>query len=282
METSLEDFIVKRSNIPKDFLTDFFNLGGDTYGDTYKNISFDDVVKWLKVQKNHLKRLLVSNFQIMDDYTEEKILVKNKNRGANYVSKIMLTPDCFKELCMISQTEKAKGVRKYYIIVEGLLRDHFEGIINNLNEELGLIKKNIKKPIKIIGGHIYILKAMNTTQKNMFKLGNSDDMKKRLRVYNTGNANNIEPLFAMKVDDIDMVEGCIKNIAREYQYRKNKEVYNIDFEFLKKLCMKCKNFIKQLEKEFAHNIKLTKKKLKMLKNNKNSDTLFYMIVDKNN
>ena len=44
--------------------------------------------------------------------------------------------------------------------------------------------------------------------------------------------------------------------------------------------MKCKNFIKQLEKEFAHNIKLTKKKLKMLKNNKNSDTSFYMIVDK--
>ena len=52
----------------------------------------------------------------------------------NYVSKIMLTPDCFKELCMISQTDKAKGVRKYYIIVEGLLRDHFEEIINNLNE----------------------------------------------------------------------------------------------------------------------------------------------------
>lgn len=280
METKLEDFIVKRSNIPKDFLTDFFNLGGDTYGDTYKNINFDDVVKWLEVHKNHLKRLLVANFKIMDDYTEEKILVKNKNRGANYVSKIMLTPDCFKELCMISQTEKAKGVRKYYIIAEGLLRDHFEGIINNLNEELGLIKKNIKKPINIVGGHIYILKAMNTTQKNMFKLGNSDDMKKRLRVYNTGNANNIEPLFAMKVDDIDMVEGCIKNISKEYQYKKNKEVYNIDFEFLKKLCMKCKNFIKQLEKEFAHNIKSTKKKLKMLKNNKNNDTSFYMIVDK--
>ena len=45
METNLEDFIVKRSNIPKNFLKDFFNLGGDTYGDTYKNIDFDDVVK---------------------------------------------------------------------------------------------------------------------------------------------------------------------------------------------------------------------------------------------
>ena len=170
METKLEDFIVKRSNIPKNFLKDFFNLGGNSYGDTYKNINFDDVVKWLDINKNNLKRLLVSNFKIMDDYTEEKILVKNKKRGANYVSKIMLTPDCFKELCMVSQSEKAKGVRKYYIVAEGLLRDHFEEIINNLNKELGLIKSNIKKPIEVIGGHIYILKAMNTTQKDMYKL----------------------------------------------------------------------------------------------------------------
>ena len=266
---------------PKEFLSDFFNLGGNSYGDTYKNINFDDVVKWLDVQKNHLKRLLVANFKIMDDYTETKFLVKNKKRGANYVSKIMLTPDCFKELCMLSQSEKAKGVRKYYIIAEGLLRDHFEQIINDLNKELGLIKTNIKKPIEIIGGHIYILKAMNTSQKNMFKLGNSDDMKKRLRVYNTGNANNIEPLFVMKVDDINMVEGCIKNLARKYQYKKNKEVYNIDFEFLKRLCVKCKNFIKQLEKEFANDINTTKTKLKIIKNHKGTDaSSFYMIIDK--
>jgi phage anti-repressor protein len=282
METKLEDFITQRSNISKDFLRDFFNLGGDSYGDTYKNINFDDIVKWLEVQKNHLKRLLTENFKIMDDYTEKKILVKNNKRGANYVSEIMLTPDCFKELCMLSQTEKAKGIRKYYIVAEGLLRDHFEQIINDLNKELGLVKINMKKPIEVVGGHIYILKAMNTTQKDMYKLGNSDDMKKRLRVYNTGNANNIEPMFVMKVNDITMVEGCIKNLAREYQYKKNKEVYNIDFDFLQKLCIKCKNFIKQLEKEFANDKKNTKSKLKIIKNNKeNTTTKFYMIVDKN-
>jgi hypothetical protein len=72
---------------------------------------------------------------------------------------------------MLSQSDKAKGVRKYYIVAEGLLRDHFEQIINDLNKELGLVKNNIKKPVEIIGGHIYILKAMNTSQKNMFKLG---------------------------------------------------------------------------------------------------------------
>ena len=280
MENNLEDFIIKRSNIPKDFLIDFFNLGGDTYGDTYKNINFDDIVKWLNVQKNHLKRLLVANFKIMDDYTEKKVLIKNNKRGANYVSKIMLTPDCFKELCMLSKSEKAKGVRKYYIIAEGLLRDHFEILINNLNKELGLIKNNIKKPIEVIGGHIYILKAQNTTQKDMYKLGNSDNMKKRLRTYNTGNANNIEPLFVIKVDNIKMVEGCIKNIANEYQYKKTKEVYNIDFKFLQKLCIKCKNFIDQLTKEFVKNKNNTKTKLKMIGNGNNTTEKFYIIVDK--
>jgi phage anti-repressor protein len=262
-----------------------FNLGGNSYGDTYKNINFDDIVEWLDVQKNHLKRLLTNNFVILDDYTEEKILVKNKKRGANYVSKIMLTPDCFKELCMLSQTEKAKGIRKYYIVAEGSRAgSHFEQIINELNKELGLIKNNLKQSKEIIGGHIYILKAMNTTQKDMFKLGNSDNMKKRLRVYNTGNANNIEPLFVMKVDDINKVEGCIKNLAKEFQYKKNKEVYNIDFIFLKKLCIKCKNFINQLEKEFVNDMKSTKTKLKMIKTNKtnktNINTSFYMIIDK--
>lgn len=280
MDETLEKFIAKRSNIPKDFLKDFFNLGGDTYGDTYKNINFDDIVKWLDVTKNNLKRLLIANFKIVDDYTENKVLIKNKNRGANYVSKIMLTPDCFKELCMLSKSDKARGIRKYYIIAEGLLRDHFEEIINNLNKELGLIKNNIKKPIDIIGGHIYILKAQNTTQKDMYKLGNSEDMKKRLRTYNTGNANNIEPLFIMKVNDIVKVEGCIKNIAKDYQYRKNKEVYNIDFKFLQKLCMKCKNFIRQISKEFFKDKKGTKTKLKMINKKNDKENKFYIVVDK--
>ena len=46
--------------------------------------------------------------------------------------------------------------------------------------------------------------------------------------------------------------------------------------------MKCKNFIKQLEKEFINDMKTTKTKLKIIKNNKtNIYTSFYMIIDKN-
>ena len=49
-------------------------------------------------------------------------------KGANYVAKIMVTPDCFKDICMLSQTEKAKEVRTYYKTVEKLLMDYYEDI----------------------------------------------------------------------------------------------------------------------------------------------------------
>jgi len=279
----MEEFILKRTTISKKFLHDFFNITGEKYRDALISINFDTVVKWLDVEKKNLKRLLVGNFIKDIDYTEERILIKNKNgSGANYVAKIMITPDCFKDICMISMTAKAKEVRLYYKTIEKLLMDYYEDIENNLRKELGLIKNNMKPNNEPIGGHVYIIKAQNTTLKDMFKLGNSEDMKKRLRTYNTGNANDIQHLFVMKVTDIKGVENCIKNIAKEYQYRKNREVYNIDLLMLQKMCEKCKIFMESAQNEFKKDTKKFKKNIKQMKKDKKTQTGgYFMIVDKN-
>ena len=287
----MEEFILQRSSISKKFLHDFFNLTGEKYRDNIVSINFDTIVKWLDVQKNHLKRLLTDKFIKDIDYTEEKVLVKNRNRGANYVSKILITPDCFKDICMLSQTAKAKEVRTYYKTVEKILIDYYEEIQFNLQKELGLIKNNQKSKDLPKGGHVYILKAQNTILKDMFKLGNSEDMKKRLRTYNTGNANNIEPLFVMKVKDIKGVENCIKNVARQYQYRKNKEVYNIDINMFRSMYTSCRDFMECTNDIYNKNPKDFKKKIcvmkKMFKKNKKNledkdcqDNGYYMIIDK--
>ena len=92
----MEEFILQRSMISKKFLYDFFNIAGEKYGDNVISINFNIIVKWLEVEKQNLKRILVTNFKKDIDYTEDKIKVKNKNgKGANYVSKILVTPDCF-------------------------------------------------------------------------------------------------------------------------------------------------------------------------------------------
>ena len=70
-------------------------------------------------------------------------------------------------------------------------------------------------------------------------LGKSTDLKKRLNTYNSGNANDIEPVFILKVDDIDKVEKCVKVIVKEFQYRKYKEVYQVDINVLKMAVSRC-------------------------------------------
>jgi len=282
----MEEFILQRTTISEKFLHDFFNIAGDKYCDNVISINFNIIVKWLEVEKQNLKRLLVSNFKKDIDYTEEQIKVKNKNgKGANYVAKILVTPDCFKDICMLSQTAKAKEVRLYYRTIEKLLMDYYQDIQQNLQKELGLLKNNQKPKNAPKGGHVYILQAQNTTQKDMFKIGNSDDMKKRLRTYNTGNANDITPLFVMKVDDIDGVEKCIKENAKQFQYRKNKEVYNIDLNMLKSMYINCKDFKECMNnmynknsKDFKHKLCVIKKDFKKKKTEQKGG--FYMIVDK--
>lgn len=251
----MEKFIRQYSKIPKTFIKDFFNIAKESYDDDDMVIKFDIVVKWLGVQKNHLARLLFSKFEKNYDYTLTKIKVHNKKRsGANYVNKILLTPDCFKELCMISQTAKAKQVRKYYLTTEKLIKKYHKHIEEKLRGQLGLLKINQKPKIKKLGGIIYIIRALNSNM-SVYKIGKTKNIRKRMDNYNSGNANDIEPLFILEVDDVDAVEGCIKNIAKQYQYRKYKEVYETSLNMLQIIAVDCDEFIKGFEKYSEKNSK---------------------------
>ena len=63
---------------------------------------------------------------------------------------------------MLSQTEKAKQVRIYYLSIEKLLRKYHEDIQNKLYKKLGLLKANQKPKIDKSGGVIYIIRALNS------------------------------------------------------------------------------------------------------------------------
>ena len=76
--------------------------------------------------------------------------------------KILITPNCMKELCMISQTAKAKKVRKYFIEMEKLIKRYFKNIKEDMYKKIGILETNQKPKINVKGGVSYILKALNT------------------------------------------------------------------------------------------------------------------------
>lgn len=274
----MEIFLTQYSIIPQKFINDFYAITKEDYNLDDKIIDFDVVVKWLDVQKNHLKRLLVEHFNEDFDYTIKK-KTKAKPKGGTVYNEIFLTSDCFKHLCMISQTEKSKEVRKYFIEMENLVRKYYKIIDEEMKKKIGILKNNQKSKININSGVIYILLADET--ESLYKIGKSKDIKNRLKQYNSGKANQIEPLFIMPVNNIDDVEDCVKKAIKKYQYRKFKEVYEMNWEIIKKVARKCDNFINGLKSliiKEEKNLKDVKKDISRLK--KTSKQIF-MIIEKN-
>jgi phage anti-repressor protein len=275
----MEEFLKQYSNIPIEFIKDFYNISKEEYNDNEKIISFDNVVKWLNVRHENLKRLLISKFEKDYDYSIEKINLQKKG-GGTYTYKILLTPDCFKELCMISQTERAKEVRKYFLILEKLIRKYKDDINEKIKKELGIVQFNQKPKIKIKGAYIYIIEAQNNiSAEKLYKIGKTINLNNRMKTYNTGNANDAERLFTLKVDDIDTVENCIKNIVKKHQYRKYKEVYQINIDILKDIIVSCDYFTKCMIEKLKDEKKPTKNISRMQKNKNKNNFFIYIKYD---
>lgn len=257
----MEDFLKKYSDVPNGFIEDFFNISKEEYMDTELSINFDIVCKWLNVRKDNLKRSLIKFFSENYDYTITNINKKREHKfGPSHIEIIMITPDCFKELCMISQVDKAKEVRQYYLSIEKLIKRYHQYIHEKLQKKIKLLETNQAPKINIKGGIIYFFKALNqVNSKNrnniLHKIGKTANNKNRFNTYNSGNANDIEPLFILECNDIDKVEKCIKNLLSEYQYRKHKEIYELNIDALKTVFMKCDELVRGFKKYIKSNNK---------------------------
>ena len=261
-------FLKKYSTIDDKFIDDFYTFYDEGMYEFDFTIKLDLVALWLNVRKDHLKNLLLSNFIINRDYIEKKETNK-KGKGNNNTIHVLLTFNCSKLLCMISKSEKASLIRNYYIDLEKLIITYKDNIVNDLNNQLG-IQTNNKKIIENNNkeGLIYILKVDDET----YKLGNSNDIKKRMKQYNVGRINELPIVFVFKSNNIISIENCIKKNLSEYRVKKHKnnELFKIDNEFIKKTIIYCNS---------SNSIKIKEnKKLYNLNDNKN----WLIIIDKNN
>ena len=176
----ITDFLKKYSLINAKFIDDFYSFYNEGKNEYDFAIDIENIAFWLDVKKEHLKRLLESNFAKNQDYIETKETIKGKGRGVSNTKHVLLTYTCAKLLCMISKCEKANLIRNYYIELEKLLIKYKDEIVKSLNEQLGIKQQNqqIIEENKETG-LIYILKVDDETN----KLGQSGDLKKRIKQY---------------------------------------------------------------------------------------------------
>lgn len=118
--------------------------------------------------------------------------------------------------------------------------------VEELRNQVLVYKNNNKKRFFEHGGYIYIVRPIDSKD-DLFKVGKTNNLKNRLKTYNTTVPNDIELLFYIKVDNIHAVEKCVKAVMDSYQYRHNKEYYECSLKTLKQAITSCNDLISKIK-----------------------------------
>lgn len=263
---TLVNFLKKYSTVNSDFIDDFFNLY-DINNPYDFNVDLDILHNWLECKKDGLRQTLFNTYTKNIDY---KILKSEKSKSGQKLQKIMLTSDTLKLLCMRSRAKKAEQVRIYYLNLEKLVDKYKNHIISSMNDKIKKLKNNQKPKVNPNKGVIYIIQTSD--ENGLYKIGRTVNLKKRLNNYNADKADEIVPLFVFETDNVEGVEQCAKGMLKKYQYRKYKEIYETDLDFIKVVIEKCGDYNDELECEL---VKIKKNKLSLaLKNHKGGFNYF--------
>ena len=127
-----------------EFINDFYEIYDfNEYNNNDFIINLDLISFWLETRKSKLKETLLNSYNLNIDYKiskekEGKISKSNKEI-------ILLTPDCFKRLCLLSRTKKAEQIRTYYLELEKLINNYKNYIIEALQNTVNLLENNQKE-----------------------------------------------------------------------------------------------------------------------------------------
>jgi hypothetical protein len=92
--------------------------------------------------------------------------------------------------------------------------------------------------------------------------------------HNSVEADDIEILVLYETNNIIQLENCVKNALKSKQYRKRKEIYQVDIDTIKQVISNCDDIISKVA-----NSKKTKTKLNIV-GNKNIENLFMLFIEK--
>ena len=115
-------------------------------------------------------KTLRASYILNVDYTWSKPK-SMQGRGRNTLRIVMLTPDCFKTLCMQSKSPQADRVRAYFIAVEKTLLRYRLEIMNGMKTRILQLENNQRPNNKSLNktGVVYVIRASD--EHSVAKLG---------------------------------------------------------------------------------------------------------------
>jgi len=237
---SFVEFLKKYTTISNKFINDFYKIFDEKAfeNDSLFIINHELLVKWLelKSKKKEFVKTLKNSYKINVDYIVKEI---NKKGSGGKKNKIyMLTTEAAKRYCLMTKSAKGDSVRRYFIEIEKSLYKYQKHIIKSLEDKIKKLENNQKPKIIPKKGIIYVFRALNGDI-TLHKIGRSIKIKKRMTNHNSSMSNDIELIMIYEADNIIELEKCVKLLMKSGQYRKYKEVYQVDIDIIKKVIKDC-------------------------------------------
>jgi hypothetical protein len=275
-----ETFINRYSFINAKFVKDFYNIIKEDYIERYNEFLIDSEIlrKWLEIiNRRVFNDTIKKSYKKNIDYKIEK--VKNsEGSGGHNLEKITLTPEASKKICLSTNSKMGSQVQQYFLDLEVALYKYKNFIIDGMNNKIQQLENNQKPKINSSKKIIYVFRALNTDL-TLYKIGKTINSKTRFSKHNSPMANDLEILFQYETDNIDQVEKCVKVFMKKAQYRKYKEIYQVDLDIIKKTIKNCDVEINEINKEIERKNK--KQKGGKIINKIDEKEILYLLIPTN-
>ena len=274
-----ETFINKYSFVNAKFVKDFYNIIKEDYIERYNEFLIDSEIlrKWLEIANRRIfNDTIKRSYKKNTDYTIKKVKKSEGSGGQNY-EVITLTPEASKKICLSTNSKMGGQVQQYFLDLEVALYKYKNYIIEGMNKKIEQLENNQKPKINANKKIIYVFRALNTDL-TLYKIGKTINSKTRFSKHNSPMANDLEVLFQYETENIDQVEMCIKAYMKKAQYRKYKEVYQVNLDIIKKSIKNCDVEINEINKEIESKNK--KQKGGKVLNKIDDKEILYLLIPK--
>jgi prophage antirepressor-like protein len=147
------------------------------------------------------------------------------------------------------------SIRKYgyYTIKKLYEKDKIELLekINYLEKQNKLISGDLKKESYPNGALVYFVDYSEDSkyEKNVYRLGKTDNMNKRKKIYDTHMLHNKPVVLKHLTEKPLQLETCIRAMLYDYRYKNKKDFYLCDLNIIKKALKNCKKSISNMNQK---------------------------------
>jgi hypothetical protein len=107
-------------------------------------------------------------------------------------------------------------------------------IFCNFNKHQNKLLKTNMKIEKFPGGVVYVVEDYDINQEIIYKIGKTDDMNKRIKIYNTHSIHNKHVAYYVDIKCPLQLETCLKSMLYKYRIKNRKDFFNCSLIKIKK------------------------------------------------